>query len=114
MIAAEKRFARPIPASDVKTFSLVDCLSIGVDRMQRNSNPMRKVEAWLQSELTDVTAKGGHVRSVGRRQLKAPKHLARTGRDLYFEPKYEEFLPPTIWSLSTAFTSEVTIVAGIE
>jgi hypothetical protein len=25
--------------------------------------------------------------------------------DLYFEPKYEEFEPRTIWSLSNAFTS---------
>jgi hypothetical protein len=26
--------------------------------------------------------------------------------DLYFEPKYEEFRPRTIWSLSNAFTAE--------
>jgi hypothetical protein len=25
--------------------------------------------------------------------------------DLYFEPKYEEFRPRTIWSLSNAFSS---------
>jgi len=25
--------------------------------------------------------------------------------DLYFEPKYEDFKPRTIWSLSNAFTS---------
>jgi hypothetical protein len=25
--------------------------------------------------------------------------------DLYFEPKYEQFRPRTIWSLSNAFTS---------
>ena len=33
------------------------------------------------------------------------KHLARSVHDLYFEPKYEEFRPRTIWSLSNAFTS---------
>jgi hypothetical protein len=38
-------------------------------------------------------------------KLEAPKHLARTVHDLYFEPKYEEFRPRTIWSLSNAFTS---------
>jgi hypothetical protein len=42
-------------------------------------------------------------RQEGR--LEAPKHLARTVHDLYFEPKYEEFRPRTIWSLSNAFTS---------
>ena len=38
-------------------------------------------------------------------KLEAPKHLARTVHDLYFEPKYEEFRPRTILSLSNAFTS---------
>ena len=38
-------------------------------------------------------------------KLEAPKHLARTVHDLYFEPKYEDFKPRTIWSLSNAFTS---------
>jgi carboxypeptidase Q len=38
-------------------------------------------------------------------RLDAPKHPARTVHDLYFEPKYEEFRPRTIWSLSNAFTS---------
>jgi hypothetical protein len=38
-------------------------------------------------------------------KLEAPKHLARSVHDLYFEPKYEEFRPRTIWSLSNAFTS---------
>jgi hypothetical protein len=38
-------------------------------------------------------------------RLEAPKHLAPTVHDLYFEPKYEEFRPRTIWSLSNAFTS---------
>jgi hypothetical protein len=38
-------------------------------------------------------------------RLEAPKHLARTVHHQYFEPKYEEFQPWTIWSLSNAFTS---------
>ena len=41
--------------------------------------------------------------------LTAPLHgestLARSVHDLYLEPKYEEFRPRTIWSLSNAFTS---------
>jgi hypothetical protein len=37
---------------------LIDCISVGVDRMQRNFEPIRKqVEAWQRSELADVTAK---------------------------------------------------------
>jgi hypothetical protein len=48
----------PVLAKHSKSFSLIDCISVGVDRMQRNFEPMRKqVEAWQRSELTDVTAK---------------------------------------------------------
>jgi len=74
--------------------------------MQRNFEPMRKqVEAWQRSELTDVTAKVVIYEAFVEGRLEAPKHLARTVHDLYFEPKYEEFQPRTIWSLSNAFTS---------
>jgi hypothetical protein len=48
----------PVFAKHSKSFSLIDCISVGVDRMQRNIEPMRKqVEAWQRSELTDATAK---------------------------------------------------------
>ena len=48
----------PVLAKHSKSFSLIDCISVGVDRMQRNFEPMRKqVEAWQKSELTHVTAK---------------------------------------------------------
>lgn len=92
-------------AKHSKSFSLIDCISVGVDRMQRNFEPMRKqVKAWQRSELTDVRAKVVIYEAVEDR-LEAPKHLARTVHDLYFEPKYEEFRPRTIQSLSNAFTS---------
>ena len=74
--------------------------------MQRNFEPMRKqVEVWQRSELTDVRAKVVIYEAFVEGRLEAPKHLARTVHDLYFEPKYEEFEPRTIWSLSNAFTS---------
>jgi hypothetical protein len=31
-------------------------------------------------------------------ELNAPKHLAGVVHDLYFNPQYEEFQLPTIWS----------------
>jgi hypothetical protein len=74
--------------------------------MQRNFEPMRKqVETWQRSELTDFTAKVVIHEAFVEGRLEAPKHLARTVHDLYFEPKYEEFQPRTIWSLSNAFIS---------
>jgi len=67
---------------------------------------MRKqVEAGQRSELTDVTAKVVIYEAFVEGKLEAPKHLARTVQDLYFEPKHEEFKLRTIWSLSNAFTS---------
>jgi len=84
----------PVLAKHSKSFSLIDCISVGVDRMQRNFEPMRKqVEAWQRSELTDVTAKVVIYEAFVEGKLEAPKHLARTVHDLYFEPKYEEFRP---------------------
>ena len=74
--------------------------------MQRNFEPMRKqVKAWQKCELSDVTAKVVIYEAFVEDKLEAPKHLARTVHDLYFEPKYEEFRARTIWSLSNAFTS---------
>jgi hypothetical protein len=97
----------PVLAKHSKSFSpLIDCISVGVDRMQRNFEPMRKqVETWQRSELTDVIANVVIYEAFVEGKLEAPKHLARTVHDLYFEPKYEEFRPRTIWSLSNAFTS---------
>jgi hypothetical protein len=67
---------------------------------------MRKqVEAWQRGELTDVTAKVVIYEAFVEGRLKAPKYLGRSVPDLYFEPKYEEFRPRTIWSLSSTFTS---------
>ena len=31
----------PVLAKHSKSFSLIDCISVGVDRMQRNFDPMR-------------------------------------------------------------------------
>src|ERR1051326_764398 len=60
---------------------------------------------WQKSELTDVTAKLVIYEAFIEGKLEVPKHLARTVHDLYFEPKYEDFRPRTIWRLSNAFSS---------
>src|SRR5258708_14022436 len=74
--------------------------------MQRNFEPRRRdVEAGQRWEMTDVIAKVVIYDAFVEGQLEARKHLARTVHDLYFETKYEEFRPRTIWSLSNAFTS---------
>src|SRR5437588_5712851 len=48
----------PVLAKHTKRFSLVDAVSVGVDRMQRSFEPMqRQVEAWRASQIEDETAK---------------------------------------------------------
>jgi hypothetical protein len=54
--------------------------------------------------LKDVTAKAVIYEAFVEGRLEAPRHLARSVHDLYFEPKYEEFRPRTIRSLSNTFT----------
>ena len=67
----------PVLAKHSKSFSLIDCISVGVDRMQRNCEPTRKqVEAWQRSELTDVTARVVIYEAFVEGTLEAPKHLA--------------------------------------
>jgi len=46
------------------------------------------VESWQRCELTDVTAKVVIYEAFVGGKLEAPKHLARTVHDLYFEPRY--------------------------
>jgi hypothetical protein len=96
----------PVLAKHTKHLSLVDILSVGVDRMQRNFEPMRKqVEEWKGTRLPDDTAKLVIYRAFVEGKLDAPKHLARRVHDEYFNPRVEEFAPRTVWSLSNAFTS---------
>ena len=96
----------PVLAKHSKNFSLQDSISIGVDRMQRNFDPMRRqVEAWRASQLSDEAAKLIIYRAFIAGDLEAPKHLARVVHNHYFDPQHEEFAPRTMWSLSNAFTS---------
>ncbi len=96
----------PVLAKHSKRFSLEDALSIGVDRMQRNFEPMRQqVERWRVEQISAEAAKLTIYRAFIEGELDAPKHLSRRVHDLYFKPQHEEFQPRTMWSLSNAFTS---------
>jgi hypothetical protein len=68
----------PVLAKHSKSFSLIDCISVGVDRMQRNFEPMRKqLEAWQSCELADVTAKVVIYEAFVEGRLEAPKQLLK-------------------------------------
>src|SRR6058998_796104 len=96
----------PVLAKHSKNFSLIDSIAIGVERMQRNFEPMQKqVEAWRAAQITDDFAKLTIYRAFIEGDLDVPRHLARDVHNQYFEPQYEEFAPRTMFSLSNAFTT---------
>ncbi len=48
----------PVLAKHTKSFNLIDTLAVGVDRIQRNFEPLqRQVEVWRKTQVTDERAK---------------------------------------------------------
>jgi hypothetical protein len=96
----------PVLAKHSKSFNLIDTLAIGVDRMQRNFEPMqRQIESWRRTQIDDDRAKLILYEAFVEGELDAPRSLLHAVHRLYFEPQYPEFSARTIWSLSNAFTS---------
>jgi hypothetical protein len=78
----------PVLAKHSKSLSLFNAISVGVDRMERNFEPMRKqVGLWCQSELTDVTAKIIIYQALIESELEVPRYLARRVHELCFHPQ---------------------------
>ena len=72
----------------------MDTLSVGVDRIQRNFEPMqRQVESWRQTQISDAQAKLIFYSAFVDERLDAPKSLLPEVHRLYFEPEYPEFSP---------------------
>ena len=65
----------------------------------------KQVEAWRETELSNVAAKMIVYEAFIESELDVPKHLARRVHEFYFNPQYDEFKARTLWSLSNAFTS---------
>ncbi len=96
----------PVLAKHTKSFDLVDTLSVGADRIQRNFEPLqRQVETWRKTQITDEAAKLIFYTAFIDGKLEAPRSLLPEVHRLYFEPQYPEFSARTMWSLSNAFTS---------
>lgn len=96
----------PVLAKHTKSFNLIDTLSVGVDRIQRNFEPLqRQVELWRKTQITDDTAKLIFYSAFIDGKLGPPRSLLPEVHRLYFDPHYPEFAARTMWSLSNAFTS---------
>ena len=95
----------PLSAKHSKNFNLIDALSVGVDRIQRNigrveENIEFKKNYWLDEES---------ARNMIYRAFlidKFPMSLMRSVHHEFFvAPSYEEFKSKTLWSLENSFTS---------
>ncbi|HEY2231862.1 MAG TPA: hypothetical protein VGK01_00150 [Candidatus Angelobacter sp.] len=96
----------PVLAKHTKSFNLIDTLSVGVDRIQRNFEPrQRQVELWRKTQITDDTARLIFYSAFTDGKLEARRSMLPEVHRLYFEPEYAEFSQRTMWSLSNAFTS---------
>jgi len=96
---------RPVLAKHSAKLELLDVLSIGVDRMQRNFEPIKRtVLDWQRTEITDDQAKLAIYDAFIAGRLPAPQQLAAAVDRNYFHPQFPEFEPRTLWSLENAFT----------
>lgn len=96
----------PVLAKHSRSLNLIDSISIGVDKIQRNFDPLKnQVHKWQQEYLRNEEAKLIIYAAFVEGKLKAPNGLMPLVHKLYFKPEHEEFKDPTLWSLSNAFTS---------
>jgi hypothetical protein len=95
----------PVLSKHSKNFNLVDALSIGVDRIQRNFDPLKRtVLDWQQCYCDDNDARLILYEAFIERRLPvAPKLITEVHRH-WFNPPHEEFKDKTLWSLANAFT----------
>jgi len=103
----------PVLAKHSKRFDLLDSLSIGLDRMQRNFEPLqRTVNRWKEVQMDDKQAKEVVYDAVIEKLI--PAKLMNEVHHHYFEPEHDEFKDRTLWSLSNAFTSAYKVLPPVQ
>jgi hypothetical protein len=104
----------PVMRKHTANFNLKDALSLGVDNMQRNFQPMiETVDRWRDTQITDATAKLLIYEAFIEGSMEIPKHLAKPTHDYYFQPPHEDFAPRTMWSLNNAFSGAAKLLEPI-
>lgn len=99
----------PVLAKHTAAMNLIDVVSVGVDRMQRNFQPLRQqVDWWQNTEIQPDEARLAIYEAFLGEGLKVPNHLMRRVHELYFDD--ERFPANRIWRLSNAFTSALKLL----
>lgn len=92
----------PVLTRHTKNFAIEDWSAIGVDRTQRNFDPLkRQIEEWQGRQLSTAVAKLIIYQAFIEDALEAPKPLARMVHELCFQPAYPEFEPSTLSHCAT-------------
>jgi len=96
----------PVLAKHSKSLNLIDLISVGVDKIQRNFQPLKlQIRDWHDYRLDDKSAKEIIYDAFMASKLGLPNYLLPDVHELYFNPQVDDFKPRTLWSLSNAFTS---------
>ena len=107
-----KGYFTPVLHKHTSRLDLTDLLSVGVDKMQRNFEPLkRQINEWQTREISADQAKLVIYRAFVEERF--PSKLLTPVHNHYFTPQYEEFKPRTMWSLSNAFTSALKQLAPV-
>lgn len=94
----------PVLAKHSASMNLIDLVSVGVDKMQRNFDPLRKqVDLWQSTPISDNDAKLAIYAAFVDGRLKVPSKLMPRVHDLYFND--DRFPTGRFWRLVNAFTS---------
>jgi hypothetical protein len=105
----------PILAKHSGKLELESLVSYGVDRIQRNFEPLKQqINQWTGYSLSDKETKEIIYDAFLCSKLEIPRHLMPKVHKHYFEPSYEEFKPRNLWSLSNAFTSSFKELAPVK
>jgi hypothetical protein len=97
---------QPVLAKHSRRLELIDVISVGVDKMQRNFEPLKQtITQWKSRSVSDSEAKLIIYEAFVEGKIPAPKILLPTVHQNYFQPLHDDFKPSTLWSLSNAFTS---------
>jgi hypothetical protein len=96
----------PVFHKHSKNLDLIEVVSIGIDKIQRNFIAVeQELRRWQQLEISDNQAKLIMYEAFIEGGLPVPKQLLPLVHSHYFTPQYPAFTPRTFWSLSNAFTS---------
>jgi hypothetical protein len=93
----------PLLAKHTRGLDLVESVSIGVDRIHRGFEPLkRSIETKRLTEISDDEARVLIYQAFI--EEKFPISLIKSVHKNYFEPGWEDFRERTLWSLENAFT----------